>query len=347
MTYKNGRIMFGIDDTEKSIPVEVDNTGKIKVVVSEFSTPISKAVIYGKTDTGVDTPLLVNSNGALYNMNLQEGTKIADGVLVFPALAAQDTVKFVEIPSINVDLHKSYMLYFLNPTPTAFTVSLRNKWFATPTAEIGAALSTITLPGSPLTLFSGTAWSSCFTSIGGVLKDESADLNDPGASDVPDAFGAIDDAIYFGNSSQFRTIVLAVGTAGVYNASGQWEYWNGSAWSRLTVTAQSIPGQDATPFKVAGGVTIGFGIVNDWVPYDIPGLPESEYWIRWRVTSFTSNTTAFSLTQGYFSSYKDPISSCTIVDGLFNSDGIQLFMSNNAALTLPSDIPMYYQIRSV
>jgi len=82
-----------------------------------------------------------------------------------------------------------------------------------------------------------TAITKAFLDDGGVFTDYTTEFNDNGINDVQliPTSEVMNDAFYFGYVNKFNGLTLNIGTAGVGNTI-VWEYWNGSAWSSLTVT---------------------------------------------------------------------------------------------------------------
>lgn len=127
---------------------------------------------------------------------------------------------------------------------------------------------------------------------GGSFTDYTTAFNNSTANDVHlmPVVEEVDDAFYYGYSYKSRGLNLNIGTAGIGNTI-VWEYWNGSAWSSLSVT-------DATSgFTVAGTNTVTFIPPPGWEKCLVNGL--EYFWIRSRV-SVASFTTQPLLTQGWF-----------------------------------------------
>jgi len=112
--------------------------------------------------------------------------------------------------------------------------------------------------------------------------DETADINDSGVDDVTVPIGEVDDAFYYGADDQFWMVNVNVSTAATGTYTIVWEYWNGSGWTALTVT-------DGTSGYTASG-QVTFDVPNDWAKTTVNG--QSAYWIRSRVSAFTSGTDA-------------------------------------------------------
>jgi hypothetical protein len=127
--------------------------------------------------------------------------------------------------------------------------------------------------------------------------DETTDINNATANDValpPIQTTTTGDAIYFGDSDTFDHLRLNVGTAGVYSdITISWEYWNGSAWTSLTVT------DGTNGFQNSYMHDITFSPPSDWATTAVDGL--TKYWIR-AVASLGAApaiTTAPLATQGW------------------------------------------------
>lgn len=105
----------------------------------------------------------------------------------------------------------------------------------------------------------------------------------------PDA-EAINDAVYFGAAVPFPELALDMGTNGAYSGdAATWEYWNGAAWSALTLAQDNT---DATaqdglrPFQRDGA--IHFLPPSDWASTTVNS--QAGYWIRCRLTAATVTT---------------------------------------------------------
>jgi len=82
---------------------------------------------------------------------------------------------------------------------------------------------------------------SCFFNNGtSGFVDETTDANNATINDVqlpPVQTSDPGDAIYFGSTNKFSLVQVKYSTAGSYSGgTSDWEYWNGSAWSSLTIT---------------------------------------------------------------------------------------------------------------
>jgi hypothetical protein len=126
--------------------------------------------------------------------------------------------------------------------------------------------------------------------------DETTDINNATVNDValpPIQNTTAGDIIYFGNNFKFTGVTVNVGTAGVHSGvTINWEYWNGSAWTALTVIGSS------TDFKLTGTKTINFTAPSAWATTEVNSV--NRFWIRARdsrsAPSFTTNPLG---TQGF------------------------------------------------
>lgn len=143
----------------------------------------------------------------------------------------------------------------------------------------------------------------CFTfdSAAVAYVDETTDANDAGTNDVAILNGttlAIGDAIYFGHATaKFAGVDLLVGQEGDHSSAvWAWEYWDGSAWSALTVgsgNASSIFDGDGTGLQ-----SLTFTQPEDWEQNTVHSSTEG-YWVRARVTTGDTVTTQCLLTQAW------------------------------------------------
>jgi len=96
---------------------------------------------------------------------------------------------------------------------------------------------------------------------------------------------AVNDAYYFGASETFTSTALKVGQNGAGTWTITWEYYNGSSWAALTVTDDEI-----SNFKGGAGWKVNnFTLPTDWATTSVNSV--SGYWVRGRVSAYTSVTT--------------------------------------------------------
>lgn len=135
----------------------------------------------------------------------------------------------------------------------------------------------------------------CITDDGGLYVQDTADFADADADDVEllPAAPAVDDAIYFGHAtSKFARLEIDIGTAGDWDGTVVWQYWNGAAWTNL---ADVVDGTAA--FEAAAGVhAVTFTEPGDWQKNTVDNV--LAYWVRANVDTFVSITTQPTATKG-------------------------------------------------
>lgn len=352
--------MYGltVDGMEAyNVPIQVTSFGKLLVEEVDLIDEVAISKSYGINDNGEQKQLRTSLVGYTLQKPVQSSVQYSDDVpLVWANSSAQYTGKTYEFELPSGDISESYFVSVYNPsTVTDLSMYVMNEIVIGGNKKYGAiydksnTAAAITVPKSSAALFSGTAWNSCFTSIGGVLVDESGDINDAaGGNDVPFAFGAQNDAIYFGAPMEFDRIRVNVSTAGVYVATTVWEYWNGSAWSALTevVDTTNATTQDGSAsFKRTGIREISFYPPSDWVAYDIPSDPVSAFWIRCRISAFTSRASGPSLQQGWYKSVGVPEVHSYLIKGVYGGDACRITMQNATALGTNDGFTAYVQIK--
>ena len=131
--------------------------------------------------------------------------------------------------------------------------------------------------------------SSAVADDGGVQTDETAAANDDTLDDMVllPAIPALNDAYYFAYNATFERIRLNQGTRGVGTWTINWEYWNGAGWAVLS--GVDDPTNGFRP-AAAGTYKISWLVPGDWATTIVAGLGPY-YWIRARVTAYTSITT--------------------------------------------------------
>lgn len=114
---------------------------------------------------------------------------------------------------------------------------------------------------------------------GGVYTDETTDANSAAANDVQllPVAPAENDAFYVGYSHVFTEVRFNIGTVATDGAL-TFEYWNGTAWTALTVT-------DLTDnFKNSGSNSVTFTAPRDWATTTVNSQGPF-YYIRARVST--------------------------------------------------------------
>ena len=130
----------------------------------------------------------------------------------------------------------------------------------------------------------GNDFDSVQRDAGGVFTDVTAAMNNATAADVTFTT-AVNNAMYFGHATQFRWISHVLSTVGV-GGTLVWEYWNGSAWTTLTLAATN--NLTATP------VTSRFTPPSNWATTTVNSVANL-FWVRARIS--VTYTTAPVFTQ--------------------------------------------------
>jgi len=106
----------------------------------------------------------------------------------------------------------------------------------------------------------------------GDYTDDTTNANDSdSAGDVMWPSSSTKVAFVGHQTSQFGTVVVDVATAiGGLPGEPYWYYWNGSAWTQLTITTST------TPFYATGVQSFSFTVPTDWVTTTVNGV--DAYW---------------------------------------------------------------------
>ncbi|KKM26334.1 hypothetical protein LCGC14_1585830 [marine sediment metagenome] len=153
-----------------------------------------------------------------------------------------------------------------------------------------------TITEALMELLGGSAPTAAVADNGGVFTDETTDAGDRDADDVAllPAVPVVDDAFYYGIATRFNRVTHDISTLGVGTWTITWEYWSGAGWSALSGVVDDTAGFTVGPAKFAA-----WDIPSDWAtlnassagPSDAAFPNESLYYVRARVSAFTSVTT--------------------------------------------------------
>lgn len=168
------------------------------------------------------------------------------------------------------------------------------------------------------------------------FTDETSDLNSSTASDVPvwPATPAVNDAIYFGHTDTFSRLKVVVGTArsGPTSLTTVWEYWNGLAWTSVTVN------DPTTNFSAVETARIELtGSTTGWATTTVNAVT-GLYWLRCRITAITGAfTTVPALSRANhdgdrylpFTTVTRFVSTGLVVTAAWNLDTISKFDPND------------------
>jgi hypothetical protein len=131
---------------------------------------------------------------------------------------------------------------------------------------------------------------------GGTFQDDTTDLNSIAATDVNvyNDPAVVEDAFYFGKDNIFTFMMVDVATAHNGTTSTQvWEYWDGSAWSALTVVDDTDAANGA--FDTTGRGLISWTAPTDWARTNVTNQPAAAptnlYYIRIRISVLGDLTT--------------------------------------------------------
>lgn len=124
------------------------------------------------------------------------------------------------------------------------------------------------------------------------FTDDTRDANDATANDAPlmPATQALNDAAYFGHDAHTYGLNITVGTAKTGTWDVTWEYWNGTAWTELHNVVDGTNG-----FSTTGAQTVTWTMPPLWETNTVDSA--TRYWVRARISSFTSSGTQPLLTQ--------------------------------------------------
>ena len=134
---------------------------------------------------------------------------------------------------------------------------------------------------------------------GGAQTDETTEANNPTANDMTllPAVPVVADAYYFGLSSQWDWLCLNIGQAGAGVWTIAWEYWNGSAWVSLPTGYYDT----SNGFRNGAKQSLSFDRPGDWALRTVMTL--NLYWVRARVSAYSSITTQPLGTQAWIGSH--------------------------------------------
>lgn len=127
-----------------------------------------------------------------------------------------------------------------------------------------------------------------FQEDGNAYTDFTTELNEATADDVDllPAVPAVEDAFYIGHATgKFAKAELNLTTQGSGTWTITWEYWNGAAWTALSGVTDGTSGFTAA----TGWKAVTFTEPTDWAQNTVDGV--LGYWIRGRVSAYTSVTT--------------------------------------------------------
>lgn len=144
----------------------------------------------------------------------------------------------------------------------------------------------------------------------GAFTDETTAANEATANDMtllPAAPVANQDGYYFGDSAQFGRLELNIGTQGAGTWTITWQYWDGTTWAALSGVVDDTSGFTAA----AGQHTVRWDVPTDWATTTVNSQGPF-YYVRARLTAFSSITTQPLGTQGWFAARAEGVFTNTL-----------------------------------
>lgn len=206
-------------------------------------------------NTGIDEPEWVDIQELIAYITGGANRMIAPPTLVIP------------VPSISVEVATA-------SSPPGKTIT---PLLTIPVPSIDVATAT----------YSPGAVDGAIADDGGVQTDETTEANNATVDDMTllPAAPAVDDAYYFGKSSLWDWLCLNISTAGAGTWTIKWEYWNGATWVELPSGYYDT----SNGFRSAGKQSVSFARPGDWATSTL--MLMDLYWVRARVSSYSSITT--------------------------------------------------------
>lgn len=201
------------------------------------------------------------------------GTRVKDKVI---ALSESITIDF----SLDEPVVSNFILFFKGDTAatqSAGTATSTDQKVQLPT---GYAMTSLGKPGA-ITTYSARQFLDYVYLFDGVSTYTNNSVEADTAAGTPFTVNAdANDKLYLGKKTQFKEIGVDVGTAGSYGTP-LWEYWNGSAWTTLSVsgTGNALEADGTPTFTVPGA----------WAQTTVNGI--NAYWIRFSAASVTTPAT--------------------------------------------------------
>ncbi len=290
----------------------------------------------------------VSSTNPLPTARKLIGTQVGtDATLTWADSDLINTYKQVDFTA-PATVDQEYEIVVVNPSQDA---NLVMNIFNAETAIGSTPITRSCLLYGPVTIpkLTPTAIVNCQTYTAGTTTyaSENTDINSAGANDVPAVpMGTVEDALYFGDTIPFNALHITIGTAGVYVATVVWEYYD------VDTTWKTIPGlvdgtSSSGAFKAAAGTyKVLWTPPANWAPVAVNSI--TNYWVRARVSAFTSVATAPLLTRAWSQSSKTPTGQALIIHGLFNG-GVngRIALYNDTAVSATGGFSASVRVREV
>ncbi|KAA3645340.1 MAG: hypothetical protein DWQ07_12800 [Chloroflexi bacterium] len=193
-----------------------------------------------------------------------------------------------------------------------FTIRRKPYWHSVPPETVPSPLSILTeyiedewaAAGDVLALVGNLRQTSQITHIFNFDDDLAAWsgnlVNDAGFDlfEVSGSTPALDDVVFFGSTDgPFFNFLLSIGTLGDFSATLLLEYWNGAAWTNTNSTPSTTLLKTGS-ITAAGKTYVPVSWNNnasDWATRLENGV--TAYWLRLRISAFTSWTTTPAVDQ--------------------------------------------------
>lgn len=149
---------------------------------------------------------------------------------------------------------------------------------------------------------------------GGSQTDETTAANNATANDMTllPTIPAVNDAYYFGSDEPFLNLRINIGQNGAGTWTIVWEYYNGATWASISDVNDGTSGFRAG----TGNKEVKFSPPTDWATTSVSGI--NAFWVRARVSSYTSITTQPLGTQSWI--FKQIMNELTNASGIAQED---------------------------
>lgn len=108
------------------------------------------------------------------------------------------------------------------------------------------------------------------------------------------ATGVVNDATYFGSDLPFSRIRMCVERFAVWTATTTWEYWNGAAWTALTMSENPDFTAAGAPATGPGFRYASWAVPTNWAATGVGDAGSGrvyKYWVRVRISAISALTT--------------------------------------------------------
>ena len=142
---------------------------------------------------------------------------------------------------------------------------------------------------------------------------------------------AASDALYFGRSVQFSELEFGLKTAASGITWTGWQYYNGAAWTTLTMTTNTFK-TSAELDTVQHLGRLAWTAPADWATQTVNGI--SQYWVRLLVSSVSSPTAPVRINGPVRAHVRDYSDAGTSVAGDVDADALVHLTTSTAAVSV-------------